>query len=157
MFFRKKKAKVEVTKNFLHGVDLDVWDYLGSTEIKFDNVPYELYFFHKKGSVAERKYILVGSNSSRLKIVTEVHSFVYHDCELWRIGEHEIFAVIRKPSKTLKAIAFDDYGYVWSKEKDWWVYASDQDRYNHEVSVHQKKHSKIISEDNNIVKIDFKK
>lgn len=157
MFFRKKKAKVESTNRVFHGVDLEVWDYLGSTEIKFDNIPYELYFFHKKGAVTERKYVLVGSTPSRIKLVRNIHSFVYHDCELWRIGEHGIFAVIRNPSKALKAIAFEEHGYVWSKEKNWWAHASDKDRYDYEVTLHQKKQSKVISEDDNIVKIDFKK
>lgn len=153
MWFRKNRKNNEPTKNHFHGVDLNVWDYLGSTTIKWDSIPVDVYFFNTKGTGEERKYVLAGGHRTLLKEILEFHSFVYHTCELWRIGEHKLCAVINSPSETLKKLTFERYGWVWNKGKNWWVHASENDKYEYEVS---KKTPKAIVTDNNIIKVDFK-
>lgn len=150
------KKKVVVEKNLLHGHDLNVWNYLGWTEIKYDGVPNLVYFFSQKGDDNMRSYALSGRPESILKEIAKLHQFVVNHCELWRICEHDIFVPIRNPSKFLKEWVFDNHGCVWSKEEKWWVLATDQDKYEHSVSQHQKKHPEIYTSDN-IVKVNFKK
>jgi hypothetical protein len=149
------KKKVLVENNLLHGYDLEVWEYLGWTEIKFDGVPNSIHFFWKRGNGDERSYTLTGRPEFVLKEIAKLHRYVSDHCELWRIREDDIYMPIRTPSKFLKEWVFDNHGYVWSTEKKWWVLASDQDRYEHSVSKHQKKHPEIYTE-NNIVTVNFK-
>lgn len=150
--FRKKtKSKL----NVLHGHDLDVWDYLGWTEIRFDGVPNSIHFFWKKGKEDVRSYVLTGRPSSVLKAIKELHRYVSDTCELWRIRENEIYIPIRNPSNFLKEYMMDHFSGVWSTERNWWVSASDQDKYDHSVRSHQKKHPDIYTDDN-IVTVDFK-
>lgn len=149
--FRKKS---DLNQNMFHGFDLNVWDYLGWTEIKYDGVPNLIHFFWKKDNDV-RAYTLTGRPAFHLKEVAELHSFVHKTCELWRISELDIYSVIRNPSIFFKEWVFSDHGYVWDIEKSWWVLASDQDRYNHSVLQHQKKHPEIYTKDN-IVTVNFK-
>jgi hypothetical protein len=154
MWFRKNKT--EPAKNLLHGVDIDLWDYLGSTEIKFDKIPFIVYYFWKKGDDDVRQYVVGGSDKSSIAFVKGNHRYIYHTCELWRIAETEIYVPIREPSKWLNEYMFNQHGHKWDKEKNWWVLATDQDRYEHSVAQHQKKHPEIYTADN-IVTVNFKK
>lgn len=150
--FRKKS---ETKKNTFHGVDLEVWEYLGSTEIKWNSLPSTIYFFSSKIDQNERNYILSGRPKSVLTEISQYHTYVSDKCELWRIGEFEFYHVIMKPSKFLKNWMFTNRGCVWNIEKKWWTLASEQDRYDHSVAQHRKKHPEIYTEDN-IVTVNFK-
>lgn len=153
MWFQKPK-KTETPQNLLHGVDMDVWDYLGSTEIRFDKVPFIIYFFWKKGDDDVRQYVVGPSDDSRIAFVKSNHRYIYHTCELWRIAETEIYVPIREPSKWLNEYMFNQHGHTWDKEKKWWVLATEQDRYDH-AKANQT--PKIIATDDNLIKVNFKK
>ena len=150
--FKKKPKNNQI---MFHGFDLNLWDYLGSTEITFDGVPNLIHFFWKKGD-DERAYILTGRPEAILKTIAKLHAYVHNHCELWRVHELDIFLPIKNPSKFLKEWAFTNNGYVRNTETKWWVLASDQDRYKHSVAHHHKKHPEIYTTDN-IVTVNFKK
>jgi hypothetical protein len=149
--FRKKPATTQKT---FHGFDLTVWDYLGSTEIKFNKVPIPIYFFWKK-ETHERAYTVTGHSKFFLNEVTKIHPFVINECELWRIGESVVYTSIHRPSIFFKEWIFSEYNYVWSTEKSWWVCATDADKYKRSVAQTQKETPKIVT-DNNVLTVDFK-
>lgn len=154
--FRKKVVKTPKPKpNMFHGYDLNEWNYLGLTQIKFDSVPNTIFFLQKKGKDDVRAYTLSGRPDAILKTIAKLHSYVHETCELWRIKEYELYTPIREPSKFLKEHMFSEKGFVWSTEKEWWVPASDKDRYDHSVATHRKETPKIIS-DNNVLTVNFK-
>jgi hypothetical protein len=149
--FRKKST---IPQNQFHGFDLNVWDYLGWSEIRYDHVPSTIHFFWKKGDDDIRAYTLTGGSDFHLKTIARLHSYVHKTCELWRIHEIELYTPVRYPSKFLKEWMFSEYGYAWNDEKTWWVIASDQDKYEYSA-VSQKDKPKIIENDN-VLTIDFK-
>jgi hypothetical protein len=153
MWFLKNNS--EPTKNLLHGVDMNFWDYLGSTEIKWNRVPCRIYFFRSKDTET-RKYVLVGVPELLINEVKNFHSFVYNACELWRSGEVELYSVIHEPSKFLKAWVFETERWVWNTEKRWWALATEKDKYDYVVSTHRKETPEIIRDDTNLIKVDFK-
>ena len=148
----KKKSVVE--QNLLHDHDLNVWNYLGWTEIKYDGVPNSIHFFSAKDDESERSYVLKGRPEFVLREIAKLHAYVVNHCELWRICEHDLFVPVRGPSKFLKEWVFKNHGYVWGTEKKWWVLASDQDRYDY---AQANQTPKIIATDDNLITVNFKK
>jgi hypothetical protein len=152
MWFQKP-VKEEAPQNIFHGVDLNEWNYLGSSPIKYGTQPFEVYYFMKKGDDV-RKYVVKGSDKSSIKFVSENHRYISHTCELWRISELEIYTPIYAPSNWLKDHLFQTNGWKWDTTKKWWVLATDQDKYEY---AQANQSIKVIATDDNIVSVNFKK
>jgi len=105
-------------KNVFHGHDLNKWNYLGSSEIKFtdDGIitrqSYIYYFVHnetdKRSYHCSNKYM-------------KMHQFISHYSELWKIGETSLFEIILdKPSKYCIKLAADT-GYKFDYNNTCWI------------------------------------
>lgn len=131
---------------YLHGFNLNVWNYVGRSMIYYEETgikfPAHVYFFEKKNS-NKRNYIIVpdGSVPKYLKGEFKIHCWVLQFAEIWRIGEYELHSIINQdPSQWLREKMLTEYNKKWDYQLLNW-----------------KKIPPKISEDNNIVTLNFKK
>jgi hypothetical protein len=146
----------------LHGVNLGVYNYLGRSEIHFEYTDAEykdhasVFFFANKKDNDKRKYVIVPTQSHMLPRF-QSHPWIVKNAELWLVGERSLYDVVRdEPSTFLKDYIAENFdGEVWSNETKWWV-SSDKIKYNKAKAKQDKKKEKL-TEENNVVKLEFKK
>lgn len=134
-FKSKKKTKTPDVKSgpLLHDHDLDVWTYLGYTELKLDEVNHPVFMFCSKDSLKKRSYIIKGMNA---ELVKKYHSYVHKYLDPWVHGENEIYHYVSHPSNDLKQWMLDYYGVYWDKETSWWA-TNEQSKY-HQAQFREK-------------------
>lgn len=130
-------------KQMFHKHDLNKWNYLGCTEIKFlteGEVGSKtwVYFFIEKVDPSKRSYTL-GSNLSES---FKYHPFVDHYCKLWKIGTYTDWALCQTtPTKLAKRIA-KDAGYAFDGKI--WIKI---------VELPPEKKPTVVED--NVIKVDF--
>lgn len=143
----------------LHGVNLNIWQYLGRTIVKFTYTDIDssddanVFFFCKKGDNDARKFIVVpNSNMSYMQDKFMHHPWVVETASLWEVGERELYHIVNKePSNWLKEYMLENHACVWSNQTHWWV-DCDTAKFQSAKKSQSKKKPKI---EDNIIKIDF--
>lgn len=162
-FSKKEKPQTPVTLNddtpYLHGVNLNEWNYLGYTQIAFsyNKINADLYFFENIKNSTKRKFVIKSFNDEKR---FAKHAYITQCVSLWLIGEFEWYDIIRNhPSKYTKRRMLAEYNSVWSKEELWWVAASDAAKYDAAVTSNNTTNTTLpkIEVDNNVLKVDFVK
>lgn len=146
--FKPKPNKV--TPNLFKGVDLNVYDFLGTSEASYvndDGKPLKsmsLYFFSKKGNPKDRK--LYKNDTSIHKYDSlHTHPFV-REAEIWAIGEGELYTYVNNPSEFLQQWMSSTRGYNWDGKR--WTYDSPQPGM---------KTKPTQNNEGNLVRVDFSK
>lgn len=127
--FKKKEANIS-----LYGRDLNIWNYLGFSTLKYTNseIACDIHFFVLKGNDKIRDYYLDTRYPSNFKD----HNWMTN-AHLWKANEIGLkYAIATWPSAYMKSISKKD-GYDWNYDKKEWIPSS-------------------ITE-GNIVSVDFKK
>ncbi len=145
--------------NTIFGVDLEDWHYLGTcTSPK--TISTVALFLSKSSN--ERMYVnfLNGGKKYYYNSMSEYSNWNHTTFEKWRIGErniHDIF--LSEPSKYLRKYMMDAYDHVWSREKEWWVPASDSEKYGNSKQNQQEETEedkpKIEAVTDNVISVKF--
>lgn len=111
------------TPRWFYGVDLNKWDYLGSTKIKWINKHNEtldevnVLFFSSVKDTNNRFWDI--PDDHRLHREFTSHPFIFH-LNRWRICDYELWDLIETPSKFLKEKMLNQENMIWySQEKIW--------------------------------------
>ena len=142
------------------GKNLDHWHYLGSNNIYFvdkegnRDADTDVYFFlHKK---TERRDFVVQSIKDHGKYsIFNNHPFVTKACELWKIKEYDLIALIRdQPSEYLKELLLEQHNAVWDPEEKWW---STDDNAKYSIAKKKQEESKPEVEEleEKVVRVKF--
>lgn len=112
------------TKNVFYGHDMSKWDYLGSTEVKWDDSTHPIFFLqHKKKNL--RSYYVDTFLQKKHRLV-----FYQSRLEAWKQGLFPVYTMIEKPSDFLKELMSKN-NWVWSNKEKWWVDAPQKVETNH--------------------------
>lgn len=139
----------------LYGMDMSEWHFLGRTEIKYTDTGRKTkiaFFLSQKDDT--RKAVLLDASM-------KTHGYWCEYIPLWEHNELSLYVPISEPSKWLKNQLFEKHGMVWSIEKNWWIPATDQSKYE-AAKAKQKKGIKDESkvkktEDDKIITLNFTK
>jgi hypothetical protein len=131
--------------NYFHGVDLDNWNYVGYTNLFFNDE-----HGNREARAAVFGFVNKNSDSRCFSVVSSnpmynfnSHSWVQENAELWRIGERDIWQIAQtEPSRWFVNYMKTQHHYEWNNG-DW--YKTDSI-----PVVHQESSS-------NVVTIEFKK
>lgn len=157
----KASTALDNAKN-LHGVNLNEWNYLGRSKIKFvysnSDAAEEagVYLFCKVGDIHKRKYVIKPNDAGKYMCDKfQNHPWISELADLWIIGEKDLYEPVKdEPSKFLKEYMKEHHDSVWSTEELWWVNAVKS--VSPPPKTNKKKTNKL-STDDNVVKVDFKK
>lgn len=145
---------------YLHGVNLNNWQYLGYSEIAYNYDKGErvdkanVFLFCGINDTSRRKYVVV--TYPNLEDKFKVHPWITLHAELWRTCEKELYdSVNKEPSQYLRDKMLEDHSAVWSNETHWWV-TNDTTKYA-SAKKKQTKKKEILPEEDNVVKVNFKK
>ena len=144
----------------LHGFDLNIWEYLGSSKISYidtNNVITSsclVFFFCKKTDHNIRDFNVQYTHSFKY------HTWIYESASLWKSNQKEIYQCINyEPSSFLKEYMLNKYKSIWSKENNWWT-SGDVVKYESakkEQIENKKKELTTSMENNNVVTVKFDK
>ena len=153
---RKRKDVPVVNKELLHGHDLEKWHYLGWVELKFNETEYPVFLFLNKDDYSKRSYTITGGYDPSL--VEKYHSYVTKYLEPWSKGEYELYTLCRNPSRWLNEFMLDKFGCEWDKETQWWK-NTDKAKYQsaQKKQTTTRKKTETVSEEDNVVKVEFGK
>lgn len=157
-FFKKKKIQNK-SSNSLHGFDLDIWNYLGYTTIRFvgDNdvvtSKATVFFFCKKDDYNKRSYYLQKTGYSSF----DNHVWLYEVIPLWMCGEKSLYTIVRnEPSIFLKQYMLEHHDNEWCDETKWWI-STENAKYKSAVINNKKEKTTPVKTENNIIFVDFTK
>lgn len=86
------RVQKSTTGTYLQGHDLDIWNYLGSTDIHFTNEKNEqtstatVYMFAKKENDNIRSYTIRSSSEYLESVYRQQHKWIWHNLAQWKAG-----------------------------------------------------------------------
>lgn len=139
MFGISSKHAEETDENYLHGVNLREWHYLGYSIIEFAHTDRGMVFGFVHKTTHKRKIVLKSiPSNSMYKMVG--HSWYLTVAEPWRAGELPIWKIaLNWPSKYLRDLMEREYNIYWDNETEWW-----------------KKKTPEVTTEGNVLKVKFK-
>lgn len=155
----KRNVKAKEPKPWKHefqGLELDVWMYLGYTELQLDNKPYIIHMFCQHEDHSKREVRIQGTDRA-VELIEDYHTYYQRYTQPWSMGDGEIYFYVNHPSKFLKQYMIEKYAHEWDKESQWWI-PSDSAKYKSAQSKQtktQKKEAPKTTVDENVVKVDF--
>jgi hypothetical protein len=165
--------KIQKLGKFLHGFDLDQWNYLGNSEIWY-NVPKtegdnkngvkysaNVFFFVNKLDENHREYVIKTANNN---FDYTGHPWITTIADTWRAGLTEHYRCINKePSSYLKDRVRKEHNWVWVIKTSWWSEPTANEKYEEaakkqKVKTTRKRKAKVVTEEaNNVIKLEFPK
>lgn len=149
--------------HFLHGFDLREWNYLGYSEIfyTFDNYPdtkyaANVFFFILKNDDKVRQYT-IRHHHKNSNFEFHNHMWINTIAAPWRANQVSWWDPIRScPSKHTKDRMLLDHDCVWDQNTNWWIRATEAEKYNASMKKQRKPKSKETTKvEENVVKVDF--
>lgn len=112
-------------KDYFYKHDLNVWQYLGCSEISFVNEMdmkthgCYVFFFEHKESGKRSFYAQFNDSYEKIKFNRSHHFFTKH-APIWKAGETDLFHHIHEPSIYLRQYMESRYNWVWDANDGWW-------------------------------------
>lgn len=160
MMFRRKNKDPKKYLNQLD-VDLDVYDFLGTSNFRYNDIPHKwvCYFFVEKHDYeGGRRLIKVLGNAPDYKH----HSWFFTHAVPWELGQGELYKHISGTvSDKLNAYVIQKFGYMWDTETHSYVPASAEKLYERAAATQSEANNDVIERiediNDNIVSVNFKK
>lgn len=134
---------------FLHGVDLDVWRYLGFCILRMDEEDEcYVFFFARKGQeeYGDRHYICIGDGYDRIKYT----QYMILDIPLWKIGEGDFKWIVDNPSDWLLGY-MEELGMEFDYDELMWVQINPElQKYNQELKKQKRKPLVLVSSNRSV-------